>query len=313
MVKGKEKVMSKVSIITVNYNQPEVTLELLESLRNQDYQDLEVIVVDNGSKVDPSKMIQLGYPEVKVIRSEKNLGFAGGNNLGIREASGDYLFFLNNDTEVPLQSIRALVAALERFPDAGVVSPIINYFDQPGLTQYAGYTEINSLTGRNHAIGHKQQVQPKMKVSDTHYAHGAAMMVRREVIETVGMMPENYFLYYEELDWGAQIKRAGYKIKVVESVYILHKESVSTGKSSPLKTYFQTRNRMLFMRRNMGLIQKAIFYLFFLTVALPKNLIVYALRRELDHLKSYWNGTMWNFKNDVHSQQIGYIYESLRN
>ena len=282
LVQSKEKVMSKVSIISVNYNQPEVTLELLESLEKQDYQDLEIIVVDNDSKLDPTRLIHDQYPEVKVIRSDQNLGFAGGNNLGIKEASGDFLFFLNNDTEVPNGTIKALVDAFSLNPKTGVVCPIINYFDQPGLTQYAGYTAINSLTGRNQAIGYKQQVQPKLRISETHYAHGAAMMVRREVVDQVGLMPENYFLYYEELDWGAQIKKAGYKIQVVQSVFILHKESVSTGKASPLKTYFQTRNRLLFMRRNMSLTQKVMFYCFFLCVALPKNVLQFVFRREIE-------------------------------
>lgn len=304
--------MKKVSIITVNFNQPEVTLELLESLRRQDYSNLEVIVVDNGSKEDSTPLLKARYPEIVAIRSAQNLGFAGGNNVGINRSSGDYLFFLNNDTEVPEGTIRALVEALDYHEDTGVVCPIINYFETPGLTQYAGYTEISSLTGRNHAIGHKEKVQPQLKVTETHYAHGAAMMVRREVIERVGAMPENYFLYYEELDWGAQIRRAGYKIKVVQSVRIFHKESISTGKASPLKTYFQTRNRLLFMRRNMTFYQQVVFYMFFALVAFPKGILKFAFKREVAHLKSFWNGVVWNLRNDVKSERIGYIYESLK-
>ncbi len=304
--------MSKVSIITVNYNQPEVTLELLQSLRDQDYKDLEVIVVDNGSQEDPSEIIGARFAEAKVIRSDHNLGFAGGNNLGIREATADYLFFLNNDTEVPKGTISALVHALDQSPCVGVVSPIINYYDKPAVTQYAGYSAINSLTGRHHAIGHKKILQPRMEVRDTHYAHGAAMMVKREAIEAAGMMPENYFLYYEELDWGTQIKRAGYKIQVEFSVNVLHKESVSTGQASPLKTYFQTRNRLLFMRRNMPFWRQLVFYSFFLLIAFPKNILTYTIKFQLRHLDSFWNGVWWNLTNGTKSERIGYKYESLR-
>lgn len=304
--------MKKVSIITVNYNQPEVTLELLKSLREQDYQNLEVIVVDNGSREDASARINEEYPEAITIRSEKNLGFAGGNNLGIRASTGDCLFFLNNDTVVPKGTIASLVDVLDGNDEVGAVCPVINYYDQPAITQYAGYTPISTLTGRNHAIGYRQHVPVADHLIDTPFAHGAAMMMRRSVIDQVGLMPENYFLYYEELDWGAKITKVGYKIKVDRSVRIFHKESISTGKASPLKTYFQTRNRILFMRRNVRGIRKIAFLLFFTFLAFPKSLLGFLMKGEMDHFYSFWNGAIWNLYNATDSLKLGYKYDQLK-
>src|SRR4029079_17862403 len=113
------------------------------------YPDLEIIVVDNASSPNPVPRWQQNYPGVKFIRSEKNLGFAGGNNLGIKEATGDYLFLANNDTEFTEGLIERLAGTLDTHPGAGMVSPKIRYFDQPDVLQYAGFTHMNYFTARN--------------------------------------------------------------------------------------------------------------------------------------------------------------------
>ncbi|MFY0598792.1 MAG: glycosyltransferase family 2 protein [Cyclobacteriaceae bacterium] len=301
-----------VSIITVNYNQAQVTRELLQSIERLGLANLEVIVVDNASEINPISDLQDGFPWVKAIRSNQNLGFAGGNNLGIKYATGNYLFFLNNDTEVPEGTIEDLASVLDSNLEAGVVNPLIYYYDQPDVVQFAGYTLINGLTGRNEAIGYGQKLKPCDEVIETPYAHGAAMMVRREVIEDVGGMPENYFLYYEELDWGQQIRNAGYKMCVSHRSKILHKESISTGKDSPLKTYFQTRNRLLFMRRNYEGFSLLLFFVFFGLLAIPKSIFKFIRAKEWQHLRSFQAGVKWNLFNDRQSNQIGYIYDGLR-
>lgn len=304
--------MKKVSIITVNYNQTQVTLDLLMSIQAQDYCYVEVIVVDNASLENPQDEIMEAFPNTVFIRSEQNLGFAGGNNLGIQEATGHYLFFVNNDTVIPSGTISHLVRTFEAYPDNGAVCPLIYYYDFPDITQYAGYTRINTLTGRNKAVGHKEATVMQERVTETAFAHGAAMMVSREVIAKVGPMPEAYFLYYEELDWGAAMHRAGFKIRVDYQAHILHKESVSTGKSSPLKTYFQTRNRILFMRRNFNWWHRALFCLFFAVAAIPKNTLSYLLKNEKEHLRAFLNGIWWNMTNGKNSTRLGYKYDSMK-
>jgi GT2 family glycosyltransferase len=284
-----------VSIITINYNQLQLTLDLLKSLRNITYPQVEIIVVDNCSTQNPAAEIARQYPEVKTIVSDKNLGFAGGNNLGIKASAGKYLLFLNNDTEVDSGFIEPLVELFETNPLAGAASSKILYFNSEEIIQYAGSTRINPFTGRNKRVGHLEKDNGQHNsLRETDLAHGAAMMVPRSVIDKVGMMPEFFFLYYEEVDWCESIKRGGYKIFYVPGSKVYHKESMSIGKTSTLKTYYMTRNRLLFMRRNTTGVEKLSWILFFLVFSLPKNLATYVIKREPDHGKAFWKGFLWN-------------------
>jgi len=141
-----KNIMPLVSIITINYNQSEVTFELLKSLRNISYPNVEIIVVDNASPSDHPERIKENFPEIQLLLSETNLGFAGGNNLGVRVAKGDYLLFMNNDVEVPVDFLEPLVATLEDDESIGMVSPIIKFHWDSNLIQYAGYNPINLWT-----------------------------------------------------------------------------------------------------------------------------------------------------------------------
>lgn len=285
----------RVSIITINYNQVALTCALLESLRRVTYPDVEVIVVDNASKEDPSRELAAKFPEVKCLRSEINLGFAGGNNLGIQHATGKYMMFLNNDTEVDASFIEPLVELFETNPKAGIASSKIIYYNSGNIIQYAGSTSINPFTGRNKRVGYMEKdCGQHDRMSETDLAHGAAMMVPRHVIEQAGMMPEFFFLYYEEIDWCESIKKAGYKIYFVPASKIYHKESMSIGKKSTLKTYYMTRNRLLFMRRHTTGLTKVFWFLFFLSVTLPKNALSYLLQRDVEHGKAFWKALIWN-------------------
>ncbi len=284
-----------VTLITVNYNQSEVTESLLRSIRNISYPHIETIVVDNASPNDNPDILKENFPEIQLIKSEKNLGFAGGNNLGVRASKGKYLMFINNDTEVPENFLEPLVGLLEKDTTIGMVSPKIKFHWNPERIQYAGYTKMNPYTMRNRSIGYHQKDEGKFNtLKETHAAHGAAMMVPRKVIEDVGMMTEVYFLYYEEHDWAEMIKRAGYKIFYQPQSFILHKESVSTGKESPLKTYYLTRNRLVFARRNYRGFTQITSVLFQLTVSWPKNTLMFLLKGQSEHLKAYWKGVFWN-------------------
>jgi GT2 family glycosyltransferase len=295
-----------ISIITVNYNQAKVTCELLASIRKLNYKNIETIVVDNCSSEKTAHIIAGQYPEVKVIVSNKNLGFAGGNNLGIKASNGDFLFFVNNDTELTPDIIQNLLNRFKESPEAGVVSPKIRYFAKPEVIQYAGYTPVNPYTARNKTIGHLETDKGQHDMAkETNYAHGAAMMVKREIIHKVGMMPEEFFLYYEELDWCEQIKRTGFKIYFEPKALIFHKESISVGKMSTLKTYYLTRNRILFMRRNARKLQLFIFILFLILFTIPKNTIVYLFKKEKKHLEVFIKAILWNYKDQRKEKPSG--------
>ena len=295
----------EVSIITINYNGLKDTCELLDTLPLED-DSIEVIVVDNASKEDEATQIEQRYPQVKVIRSNENLGFAGGNNLGIQAAQGKYLFFLNNDTLLTTASIlppkqgdregltsyfQPLIDRLESSPKIGAVSPKIRFAWGNNPIQYAGYTPLSKITMRNRSIGFGEADNGQYDTPHpTPYAHGAAMMVKREVIDKVGLMPECFFLYYEELDWSMMIRRTGYDIWYEPACTIFHKESQTTGQNSPLRTYYITRNRLLFVKRNNPNATRYLSYLYLIGIVALRDIIKYTLQHRLDLAKAAIKG-----------------------
>ena len=282
----------EVSVITINFNGLKDTFELIDTLPLED-ESIEVIVVDNASKEDEATLIEQRYPQVKVVRSKENLGFAGGNNLGIQAARGKYLFFINNDTLFRPQTsdLRLLVSRLESDKNIGMVCPKIRFTWGNHPIQFAGYTPLSRITLRNQSIGCGEADHGQYDTAhSTPYAHGAAMMAKREVIEQVGMMPECYFLYYEELDWSMMIRRAGYDIWYDPAVIIYHKESQSTGQDSPLKSYYMTRNRLLFAKRNINGTQKMLTYLYLIGVVVTRDILKYSLHHHFDLAKATIKG-----------------------
>ena len=284
----------RLSIITINYNGLKDTCELIDTLPLKD-KSIEVIVVDNASNQDEATIIEERYPQVKVIRSKENLGFAGGNNLGIKAAQGKYLFFLNNDTLLKPQTsgLKPLISRLEASPKIGMVCPKIKFSWDSQLIQFAGYTPLSPVTMRNKAIGCGEADHGQYDTAhSTPYAHGAAMMVKSEVIEKAGQMPECYFLYYEELDWSMMIRRAGYEIWYEPNCTIFHKESQTTGQNSPLRTYYITRNRFLFTRRNQQGMTKHISYLYLISLVATRDVLRYAFQRRMDLARATIRGVV---------------------
>lgn len=287
-----------ISFLSVNYNQPAVSIELLDSLQKLSYPRWEIVVVDNGSQPSDLKEQCAKYAGVKFVRSEENLGFAGGNNYGLSHCEGDYIFLINNDTEVPPDFLEPIVDLLAEQPRLGALSCKIRFFDQPDTLQYAGFTPMSKITIRNAGIGFGEADSEKYSQNyTTHFCHGAAMLVPRKVIEAVGTMYDGYFLYYEEYDWAQRIKDAGYEIWYCGKSHLLHKESVSTGKNSPLKMYYLTRNRLLFARRNYAGSTMLLTWLYFSLVALPKNILVNILKGDWKLARAFWQGYIWNFNN----------------
>jgi GT2 family glycosyltransferase len=286
------------SIITVNFNQSGYTEKFINSVDQLDFKDFELIVVDNGSKIDSCMHLQDQYPWVIFIESQKNLGFAGGNNLGVVEARGKYLFFLNNDTLLPSDLLSKFLPFLEAHPNLGMVSPKVIFPN--GNIQYGGAIDISPWTGRGERLGlEKKDLGQYDGIYLTDLCHGAAMIVPKSIIDKVGKMPEVYFLYYEEHDWTHMIKRAGYEIYYFGQTHVIHDESVSIGKQSPLKTYYLFRNRILFMRRNYTLFQNIVFYLFFISLVLPKSLFSFLVKQEKENLNAMCKGIAWHFKKSI--------------
>jgi len=275
----------EVSVNTINYNGLEDTCALIETIPFNE--NLEVIVVDNASNNQEADIIAKRYPQVKVIKSERNLGFAGGNNLGIQSAQGKYLFLVNNDTIFKDFNVQALIDRMESSPEIGILCPKIRFTWGNNPIQFAGYTPLSKVTVRNRAIGFGEDDHGLYDTAHpTPYAHGAAMLIRRDAIDKVGLMPECYFLYYEELDWSMMFTRAGYQIWYEPTCTIYHKESQATGQNSPLRTYYLTRNRLLLVRRNPQSFNKPLAYLYLIGIVAVRDILKYTFMRRLDLVKT---------------------------
>ena len=285
-----------ISIITLNYNQTTVTCAFLESTRKLSYRNYEILVCDMASTVDPTTEIASGnYPKTKLLLSPENLGFAGGNNWGMRQAGGEYILIVNNDTEVTDDLLGRLLQPFLNDPLIGATSPKIRYFYHPDIIQYAGFNRMNVFTGRTSTVGDQEKDLGQYDTPGTTYcAHGCAMLVSRAIIGKVGMFPEKFFLYYEEWDWSARILKAGYKIWYAADALIYHKESVSVGKDSPIKVYYHTRNRILYMRRNSNPFQLLVFSAFFILFTFPKSAFTYLSRKQYPQFRYFVKGALWN-------------------
>ena len=279
----------RISVITVNYNGMNDTCALLDCFTFTE-EDMEVIVVDNGSKHGAAAVIARKHPQAKVIEAGENLGFAGGNNLGIRNAHGRLLYLVNNDTEINVADIYKLADKLESSEKTGMVCPKIKFFFDNHKIQFAGFTPLSHVTFRNKGIGYGETDHGQYdKPCKTPYAHGAAMMVKKEAINKVGMMPECYFLYYEELDWSMMMRRGGYEIWYEPSATVLHKESQTTGAESPLKTYYITRNRLLFVKRN-ATEYRLLSYMYMIFIVGTRDILKFSLKGRTKMAKATLKG-----------------------
>lgn len=294
-----------VSIITINYRQAQITCDLLDSLRGVQAPSYEILLVDNGMLQDESALFKHHHPDVHVLKVIENLGFAGGNNLAIQQAKGDYVLLLNNDTIVPPGFLKPMVELMEDQPNIGIVSPKIYFYDTPNMLQYAGANTINFKTGRGDDpakfADDKGQFDEQKKVD---MAHGACMLIRKNVFEDIGLLSEAYFLYYEELDFCERTRRNGWDIYFTPDSYIHHRESSSVGKFSVLKTYYMFRNRWLFMRKFGGKHYWP-FVAYFLMISLPLNIIRFSLKAEWKHIKALWDGVIWNITGNTKAKGVG--------
>jgi GT2 family glycosyltransferase len=293
-----------ISIITLNYNQTDITCAFLESTRELLYPNYEILVCDMASEADPTPQIMAGnYPNTRVLRSKKNLGFAGGNNWGMRHAKGEYFFIVNNDTEVTPDILDKLLQPFYQHKDIAVTCPKIKYYYRPNIIQYAGFNPMNVYTGRTKSIGEMEEDRGQHNISrTTSAAHGCAMMVKKDVLTNVGMFAEKFFLYYEEWDLSARLIRANYKIWYTADAEIYHKESLTVGKSNPIKVYYHTRNRILYMRRNSNFFQFTVFSFVFTFFVVPKTMLTFFCRKEFVHLRYFMKGVLWNLRSTSRSK-----------
>lgn len=257
--------MPLITAILVDYNSHDDTKQCLDSLLKINCQDFElkILVVDNGSKENFLLSQKYSKSGVELIRSEANLGFTGGNNLGIshtvKNHNPDYLLLLNNDTILHPDFLQHLYLALNSRDQLGIATPKI-YFakncefhkksyqrsDRGKVLWYAGGSvDWQNLTAFHRGVDELDRGQFD-QASDTDFATGCCMLIKRELIETVGILDKRYFLYFEDVDYSLRAKKKGYQILFVPKAVIWHKNAGSSqGAGAQTSVYYQNRNRLL--------------------------------------------------------------------
>jgi hypothetical protein len=240
-----------VTVIILNYNGRDDTLACVRSLQAVRYPALRTLVVDNGSTDGSVEALRREHAALDIIETGANLGFAAGNNAGLRAAldgGADYMLVLNNDTEVAPDLIDALVYACEANPAIGAAGPKIFYFDQPDTIWSVGGT-IDWRRGTSAMRGLDQVDRGQFDTpADVDFVTGCALFARRAAVEQAGLLDERFGMYYEETEWCVRIARHGWRIACVPDGRLWHKIRPARQDVSPRITYYMTRNRLLFLR-----------------------------------------------------------------
>lgn len=245
--------MKKVAVILVNYNGAMYNEECIDSLLNSDYENFEIIVVDNASSDNSLNILQNKYRNsIKIIKSEENIGFSGANNLGIdlaKEIGCNYILLLNNDTVIKKDSIKEMMRLSNQYPN-DAISPKINYFNKKNVIWSAG-GGINWSKGLTFHYGMNEYDNNNFNNERViEFATGCCLLLPLSIIEKVGYLEDQYFLYYEDTDYCTRIIKNGFTIRYCPTSIIYHKVSMSTGGGeSELYCYYIDRNRLLFNKK----------------------------------------------------------------
>lgn len=257
----------KVFIIIVNYNGYKDTIECLQSLQKITYKNYEVVVVDNASPNKSVAELKKNLFGAKLIENKENLGFAGGNNTGIKyalENKADYVLLLNNDTIVEPDFLSILIEEGEKNSKAGILGSLICYYDEPNKIWFAG-GKINWLLTKGTHIDYNRVIPAEAGIQahsskKTDYITGCCLLIKKNVIDKIGMMDDDYFLYYEDTDWNLRAQKAGFESIIVPKSKIYHKISQSTKAESASYIYYHTRNGLMLVKKNGSLLQKTAAY-----------------------------------------------------
>ena len=265
-----------VAIILLNWHGWRDTLACLASLEKLDYPNYQIVVVDNGSTDDSVERIHEAYPQLTLLETGKNLGFAGGNNVGIRyalERGVDYVWLLNNDTIVEANTLSALVATAEANPRIGAVGSVLYYMDRPEKVQAWGGGRVSLWSGRSWHLTSPGRLD---------YLTGASLLLRWEALEHVGLLDEGFFMYWEDTDYGFRLRKAGFRLEVAEDSRIWHKESATLGKVSLQGDAYYSTSALRFFRRH------ALIPTVSNTIGFGGRFLRRLLRGEWDRVRAVW-------------------------
>ena len=241
----------KVGIVTVSYNGVADTVECLQSLRALTYPNYFTVLVDNASRDSTAEIVRAQFPDVTVIVNPQNTGFTGGNQTGVRVAiqrGADFLFLLNPDTTVAPDLLERLLETWVQHPNLGALGPLMLRSDAPETVWSAG-----GFVNARGQVTHLLQGEPasdKQAYEPCEFVSGCGLLLSRSVFERVCFFDERFFLYFEESDLCARIRKAGYEVGTAYGARLWHKVSRSTGRDSPLTLYYMRRNQLLYLQKH---------------------------------------------------------------
>ncbi len=244
--------MTSIAIVVLNWKNAEGTVACLDSLKA--CTDLQAIVVDNGSDDGSVAIIRQRHPDVVLLETGANLGYAGGNNVGIcyaLEHGAGYVGILNNDTVADRGFIPPLVSASQMFADAAIVTPMICEAERPEtIWALGGQIDWSTADSRRLHAGEARSAWKDQPPFEVEFAVGTALLASRQVWERAGLIDESFFLYYEESDWCIRARRVGIPSVAAAASCVWHEAATGGGRTSPQVTYYMTRNALRFVRRN---------------------------------------------------------------
>jgi hypothetical protein len=273
------KKLPTVFAIVLNWNNAPDTVACLASLRQMDYPDCEILVVDNGSQDGSVDQIRQRFPTLMILALEKNLGYTGGNNQGIKFALNhgcDYIWLLNDDVVVARDALTALIVAALHEPQAGFLGPKVYMREKPQYILSAGGLLNDNWQPEHRGIGELDEGQFDT-VAEVGFLSGCALLVSRKAIETAGALAEGFFAYHEDVEWCYRVKKAGFKLLFVPEARVWHPDTRLRDADSPLVTYYMSRNTLLFLAKHqLG------------TEILLRSLVTYLLRLVVWSIRPKW-------------------------
>ena len=280
-----------VYVVMLAWNHCDDTLACVASLLHSTYQPLRVMVCDNGSIDGTPEVVAAAFPQIEVLELGRNLGFAAGANVGLRQAlraGAEYVLLINNDTLVAASMVERLVAAVA--PDTGIVAPLIYYAAAPDTIWSAGALRSRWTLEQIHDLRGQRDPGARPPTLARDFVPGCAMLIPRAVLEAVGLFDERFFMYYEDSDLCLRIRRAGYRISLVPSAQMWHRVAISSGGTdSPAERYAMARSSVLFFRKHVYGWQWAVVGPFRLGSAVKTTLRL-LWRRRTAAIVAYWSG-----------------------
>ena len=283
-----------VCTIVLENKRSDDTLACIESLCRSNYKNNKILLLENEGTNSSGEAVSQKYPEVSIISLRENLGYAGNNNIGIEaalEQGAEWIFVLNNDTELDPCCISAMIEAGECDASVGIVGPMVYHFDEPDVIQSAGGVLGESWLSTHRGMNETDNGQFK-SVSQVDWVSGCAILVRRAVIEQAGALDSEYFMYWEETEWCIRAGRAGWKVIQVPHAKLWHKGVKRSYEPRPYVTYYMTRNQLFTQAKHKAPLRVRVHTFGKILQTLLSWSIKPRWRNKRDHRNAMWRGLL---------------------